>query len=85
MTNITRNIDAVKIDESIRLLNEYVKETSISPLITALEALKKDPDSKSLLTQLCNTFNDLDVVQGAVLTYAPYVAILMSDNLFRDK
>ncbi len=84
MTNITRNVDAERIEESIQMLRKYVQETSIEPVILVLEAMKKDPDNESLLVQLTETFNALDIVQGAVLTYAPYVAILVSNDLFGD-
>ncbi len=84
MTNITHNVDAERIEESIQMLRQYVKETSIEPVLSVLEAMKEDPDNESLLVQLSETFNALDIVQGAVLTYAPYVAILVSNNLFGD-
>ncbi len=84
MTNITHNVDAERIEESIQMLRKYVQETSIEPVILVLEAMKKDPDNESLLVQLTETFNALDIVQGAVSTYAPYVAILVSNNLFGD-
>ncbi len=84
MTNITRNVDAERIEESIQMLRQYVKEKSIEPVLSVLEAMKKDPDNESLLKQLYETFNALDIVQGAVLTYAPYVAILVANDLFED-
>lgn len=84
MTNITHNIDIVKIETAIRLLKKYIKETSIEPLISVLEALKKDPYNESLLVQLSETFKDLDVVQGAVLTHAPYINTLLTHDIFGD-
>jgi len=54
MVNITDNIDIVKIDNSIQLLKKHIKETSIKPLISILEALKQDPYNESLLAQLSN-------------------------------
>ena len=82
--NFTNTIDSERVDEAIQSLNKYVKDTSIEPLLSVLEALKKDPSNESLLAQLIETFNELGIIQGAVLTYAPYVAILVSDNLFED-
>ena len=85
MSNIPDNIDVVKIDISIQLLNEYVKDSSIEPLISVLEALKQDPDNESLLAQLSDTWASLGIIQGAVLTYAPYISTLLSNDLFGDK
>jgi len=79
---MTQNIDPVKLDTSIELLKQYVKDSSIEPLISALEALKKDPDNESLFGELSDAFAALGIVQGAVLTYAPYVSSLLSNDLF---
>ena len=84
MVNITQNIDLVKIDDAIQMLNEYIKGNSIKPLISILEALKKDPDNKSLLVQVSDALKDLGVMKGAVLTYAPYVWIMLSEDPFED-
>jgi len=48
MANITHNIDAVKIDNSIQMLKKYIKETSIKPIISILEALKQEPDNTTI-------------------------------------
>ena len=85
MSNIPDNIDVKKIEISIRLLNEYVKDSSIEPLLSVLEAIKNDPDNKSLLTEFSDTWRSLGITQGAVLTYAPYISTLISDDLFGDK
>ncbi len=85
MSNIPDNIDVKKIEISIRLLNEYVKDSSIEPLLSVLEAIKNDPDNKLLLTEFSDTWRSLGITQGAVLTYAPYISTLISDDLFGDK
>lgn len=82
--NIIRDIDAKEIEDTIVLLKKYVKEESIDPLISALEAVKKDPNNESLLVELSETFMALGIVQGAVLTYAPYLSVILSNNLFED-
>ncbi len=84
MDNSTQNIDPVKIADAIQMLNEYVKESSIQPLIALLEALRKDPGNKSLLAQVSDTFKNLGIMKGAVLTYAPYVWIMLSEDPFED-
>jgi len=78
------SVDPAKIEISIQLLRQYVKESSIEPMISVLEEMAKDPDNESLLAQLNETFGALDIVQGAVLTYAPYIIILVSDDCFGD-
>jgi len=82
--NITNNVDSEEVGNAAQLLKKYVKDASIEPLISALEALKQDPNNESLLAQFKNTFKELGIAQGAVLTYAPYVTILISDNPFGD-
>jgi len=84
MANIAQKIDPVKIDESIQMLNEYVKEKSIQSLISTLEALKQDPDNASLLAQVSDAWKYLGAMKGAVLTYAPYVWIMLSEDPFTD-
>lgn len=84
MAKIIHDIDTVKLDISIKLLKQYVNDSSIEPLISALEAVKKDPDNESLLEALTDAFAALGFVQGAVLTYAPYLCSLLSNDLFED-
>ena len=84
MTKMNENVDVAKINASLEALKEFVKEESIEPLIALLEALKQDPNNESLLLQLSDTFKALDIIQGAVLTYAPYVGLLLSYDLFEN-
>jgi len=80
MTNTTNNVNVAKIEVSIQMLNEYVKEPSIEPIIAVLELMKEDSANESLLPQLSEKFDQIGITQGAVLTYAPYIGILVSDN-----
>ena len=84
MNIITRKADATKIEESIQLLNKYVNDANIKPVILVLDELKRDPDNESLIAKLADTLKTIGVMQGAVLTYAPYIAILISYDLFDD-
>ena len=47
MTNITHNIDVAKISISIELLKKYVQDSSIEPLLSALEKLIQEQDSEA--------------------------------------
>jgi hypothetical protein len=84
MSNIADNMNAEKIDDAIRMLNTYAKEDSLKPLISILEALKQDPHNESLLAELTDTWRNLGVYQGTVLTYVPYFYTLIPDDIFGD-
>jgi hypothetical protein len=84
MTKITKNVEPAKIDASVEALKKFVKDASIDPLIFILEALKQDPNNESLLLQLSDTFKALGIIQGAVITYAPYISLLLSYDLFEN-
>ena len=84
MKNATDNIDVADIDNAIQMLNKYANETSIKPLISILEALREDSHNESLLAQLTDTWRNLGVYQGTVLTYVPYFYTLIPDDIFGD-
>jgi hypothetical protein len=84
MKDAANNIDVADIDNAIRMLNEYAKEASIRPLISLLEAFKEDLHNESLLAQLADTWRNLGVYQGTVLTYVPYFYTLIPDDIFGD-
>jgi hypothetical protein len=84
MSNITDNMNVGYIDDAIQMLNTYAKEESLKPLISILEALKQDLDNESLLVELTDTWRNLGVYQGTVLTYVPYFYTLIPDDIFGD-
>jgi len=84
MKNATGNIDVADIDNAIQMLNKYANEASIKPLISILEALREDSHNESLLAQLTDTWRNLGVYQGTVLTYVPYFYTLIPDDIFGD-
>ena len=57
----------------------------IKPLLSALEALTFEPQNESYFTQMESAFNDLGIMQGAVLTYAPYLSVLLADDPFKKE
>lgn len=81
---MTEDVDVEKIGASIEALKQYVKDASIDPLMSLLEALKQEPNNESVLLQLSDTFKALGIIQGAVLTYAPYVGLLLAYDLFEN-
>jgi len=82
MATMPPNIDPMALGESIELLRQYVNDPSIEPLITAIEALMEAPKNESLFGEFADAFAELGIVQGAVLTYAPYLNPLLSSDLF---
>jgi len=75
-------VRAADIDIAIQMLEQHLEAEEIKPLLNALEALKAEPENESYFGQLVTAFDDLGPRQGAVLTYAPYVSILLSDDPF---
>ena len=84
MSNITDTMNVENIDNAIQMLNTYAKESSLKPLISILEALKQDPYNESLLAQLTDTWRNLGVYQGTVLTYVPNFYTWIPDDIFGD-
>jgi hypothetical protein len=80
--NNAKPVNVASIDSSIRMLEQHLDTEEIKPLLSALAALKVEPENESYFGQLVNAFDDLGPRQGAVLTYAPYVSILLSDDPF---
>ena len=77
-------MNAANLDDAIQMLNTYAKEDSLKPLISILEALKQDPTNASLAAKLTDTWRNLGVYQGTVLTYVPYFYTLIPDDIFGD-
>ena len=75
-------VSAARVDEAIQMLERHLDVEEIKPLLTVLEALKAEPENESNFGQLVKAFDDLGSRQGAVLTYAPYISILLSDDPF---
>ncbi len=77
-----KSVSVEGVENSIKMLNTYVDDEEIKPLITALESLKQSPDDHSKLVDVATVFSELGQSQGAVLTYAPYITIMLSDDPF---
>jgi hypothetical protein len=84
MTSLQKKIDTEGITSSIQQLRTYLDGAEIEPLISALEALKEDPDSAPRLADTNEAFNNPGIAQGAVLTYAPYLIVLISDDPYTN-
>ena len=73
-------INIKEVEDAIRMLEMYVKNEDIEPLIAALKSLKQAPEDHSKLVEVATEFNELGSSQGAVLTYAPYISVMLSDG-----
>ena len=82
MSSPSSLVDLQRIETSITMLRQYLAEDDIAPLIEVLESLAADPRNEALLGQLSDVFDSLGLLQGAVLTYAPYISIVLAGHLF---
>jgi hypothetical protein len=79
-----QSIKVADIDIAIQMLTKYLDFEAINPLVSALEKLKTEPQNETFQENVINAFNDLGIMQGAALTYAPYLNIFVSDDPFGD-
>ena len=75
-----KSANVESIETSISMLEQFLDTGDIVDVLEALSALKAEPDNPVAFDQLANAFASLGAQQGAVLTYAPYVGILLSDD-----
>ena len=79
-----QSINVADIDIAIQMLETHLDAQDIRPLVSALETLKSETQNDAYQEQVIDAFNDLGTMQGAVLTYAPYLNIFVSDDPFGD-
>ena len=77
-------VKVADIDIALRVLKTYMDTQDINPLLSALETLKTETQNEACQAQVIEAFNNLGNLQGAVLTYAPYLNIFVSDDPFGD-
>lgn len=69
-----------RLQEDITMLKSYLDENDIKPLLDSLETLLAEPENEAAFVKMLNIFNELGFYQGPVLTYAPYVKVLVSES-----
>jgi hypothetical protein len=84
VTTPQRKIDVAGIVSSIDQLKEHIGNDDVAPLLAVLEKIKRNPQDSAFMDQLPEAFNGLGIMQGAVLTYAPYLAVILSASSFDD-
>ena len=76
----TVNIEG--LERAINMLQTYLNQADIQTLLNALASLRQAPQDHARLVNVARAFNALGPHQGAVLTYAPYIAVMLSDDPF---
>jgi hypothetical protein len=84
MTESDHRFDPRSIEESLVMLERYVPSDDILPLTSVLRELAEKPNDGALLARLAEAVDNLGILQGAVLTYAPVITGLLSDDPFSD-
>ncbi len=79
-----QSIKVADIDIALQMLKTYLNAQDINPLLTALETLRTNPQNEAHQEQVMSACNELGPLQGAALTYAPYLHIFVSDDPFGD-
>jgi len=67
-----------RLDDDLNMLKTYLDDDRYNPLFDALEGLKAEPENEAAFQRVLDAYNDLGIYQGAVLTYAPYLIVLVS-------
>ena len=80
---VRRAVDPAKVENAIAMLRTYVG-AEVDALIAALEVLQLHPEDTDALDRVATEFAALGFRQGAVLTYAPYLSVMLSDDPFSN-
>lgn len=78
-------VDTARLDESIRMLKQYVDPNEIESLLAAMFALQSSPTDIQHQRDVADAFNELGFVQGQVITYAPYLTNMLFGNTEQDR
>ena len=79
-----QSIKVADIDIALQMLRTYLATQDNNPLLSSLETLKTEPQNEAYQEQVMKAFTELGPLQGAALTYAPYLNIFVSDDPFGD-
>lgn len=77
-----KKVNVEGLENAITMVETYIDKEEVQVLIDALNLLKQAPQDHDRLVEVANVFNQLETTQGAVLTYAPYISIILSDDPF---
>jgi hypothetical protein len=71
-----------RVAEDITMLKTYLDEDDIRPLLDSLEVLMAEPANEAAFQKMMDVYNAMGVKQGAVLTYAPYLKVILSRSVW---
>ncbi len=71
-----------RVAEDIAMLKTYLNENDIRPLLDSLELLIAEPANEAAFHKMLEVYKDLGFNQGAVLTYAPYLKVVLSRSIW---
>lgn len=71
---------AEDVANAAALLRQNLDTPEAAPFIAALEQLQTDPNNSQYMDEVLRQFEALGPSQGAVLTYAPYIISVLSDD-----
>jgi hypothetical protein len=74
-------VNAERVADDITMLKTYLDEEDVKPLLDSLQTLKAEPDNEAAFREVLDAYNVLGIKQGAVLTYAPYLKVLLSKSM----
>lgn len=77
-----QSIKVTDIDIALQMIKRHMNASDIKALLSSLETLRTDPQNETYQEQVTKAFNELGPLQGAALTYAPYLNIFVSDDPF---
>jgi len=86
-SNKNSKLQSIKVDDidiALKMLTQHLDAQAISPLVSALETLKTEPQNEAYQQQVITAFDGLGILQGAALTYAPYLNVFVSSDPFGD-
>lgn len=69
-----------RLQEDVTMLKSYLDENDIKPLLDSLETLLAEPDNEAAFVKMLTVFNELGFHQGPVITYAPYIKVLVAES-----
>lgn len=79
-----KQLRAEDIESTIGMLKSQLGSDDIAPFLAALETLQSDPMNDAHLARVMDEFRDLGPLQGAVLSYGPYLIAVLSDDPYEN-
>jgi hypothetical protein len=79
-----RELKAEDVGSAIDMLKAQLNPGDIAAFVAALEGLQAEPGNDERLAHVMDEFRELGPLQGAVLSYAPYMIAILSDDPYEN-